>query len=301
MKRLLDIRPHEMMHVKKDDLLNAIKASEGRTMVAEVIAPAPALLWDVSNPELASAFGADMLILNMYDTDQPEIFCYPYEGKTLLKDLSNTVGRMVGINLEPVSQKALMDERTEISKGRIASLNSAQKAYDQGAQYILLTGNPKTGVTNDEIIASIKEISQALGQHLIIMAGKMHSAGIASETSRQMLNKNDIDAFIAAGSDIILIPAPGTVPGFSESYVSELVDHIHVRGKLAMSAIGTSQEGSDKETIKAIALAAKRAGVDLHHIGDAGYPGIAVPENIMHYSIAIRGIRHTYRRMAMRK
>lgn len=301
MKRLLDIRPHEMVSTSKAELLNAIKASEGRTMVAEVIAPAPALLWDVSNPELASAFGADMLILNMYDTENPSIFSYAYDGPTLLKDLSKTIGRMVGINLEPVSDKALMDEKTLVPKGRQASTVSAQKAFDQGAQYILLTGNPKTGVTNDEIIKSIQEISDHLGEKIIIMAGKMHSAGIGSETSRQMLNKTDIDAFIDAGSDIILIPAPGTVPGFSESYVAELVDHIHLKGKLAMSAIGTSQEGSDKETIKAIALAAKRAGVDCHHIGDAGYPGIAVPENIMHYSIAIRGIRHTYRRMAMRK
>ena len=301
MKRLLDIRPHEMFSITKKELINAIKASEGRTMVAEVIAPAPALLWDVSNPELASAFGADMLILNMYDTDQPSIFSYPYEGPTLLKDVSQTVGRMVGINLEPVSKETLMDEKSEVPKGRQASVESAEKARAQGAQYILLTGNPKTGVTNEEIIKSIKEIAQKLGDQLLIMAGKMHSAGIAAETSRQMLNPSDIDAFIDAGSDVILIPAPGTVPGFSESYVAELVDHIHLRGKLAMSAIGTSQEGSDKETIKAIALAAKRAGVDLHHIGDAGYPGIAVPENIMHYSIAIRGIRHTYRRMAMRK
>lgn len=301
MKRLLDIRPHEMYQVQKKDLLNAIKASEGRTMVAEVIAPAPALLWDVSNPELASAFGADLLILNMYDTEHPSIFAYPYEGSTLLKDLSQSVGRMVGINLEPVSDAALMDEKTDISSGRVASVASAEKAYQQGAQYVLLTGNPKTGVTNEEIIKSIKKIAEALGDKLIIMAGKMHSAGIASETSRQMLNTDDIDAFIEAGSDIILIPAPGTVPGFSENYVAELVDYVHLKGKLAMSAIGTSQEGADKETIKAIALAAKRAGVDLHHIGDAGYPGIAVPENIMHYSIAIRGIRHTYRRMAMRK
>jgi hypothetical protein len=301
MKRLLDIRPHDMHQVQKKDLLNAIKASEGRTMVAEVIAPAPALLWDVSNPELASAFGADLLILNMYDTEHPSIFAYPYEGSTLLKDLSQSVGRMVGINLEPISDAALMDEKTDISSGRVASVASAEKAYQQGAQYVLLTGNPKTGVTNEEIIKSIKKIAEALGDKLIIMAGKMHSAGIASETSRQMLNTDDIDAFIEAGSDIILIPAPGTVPGFSESYVAELVDHVHLKGKLAMSAIGTSQEGADKETIKAIALAAKRAGVDLHHIGDAGYPGIAVPENIMHYSIAIRGIRHTYRRMAMRK
>jgi hypothetical protein len=40
-------------------------------------------------------------------------------------------------------------------------------------------------------------------------------------------------------------------------------------------------------------------GTDIHHIGDAGMsPGMATPENIMIYSIAIKGKRHTYRRMA---
>ena len=40
-------------------------------------------------------------------------------------------------------------------------------------------------------------------------------------------------------------------------------------------------------------------GTDIHHIGDSGYVGMALPENITAYSVAIRGIRHTYRRMAM--
>ena len=41
----------------------------------------------------------------------------------------------------------------------------------------------------------------------------------------------------------------------------------------------------------------KMTGTDIHHIGDAGYK-TANPENIMDYSIAIRGKRHTYIRMA---
>ena len=41
------------------------------------------------------------------------------------------------------------------------------------------------------------------------------------------------------------------------------------------------------------------AGADIHHIGDSGYMGMALPENIMAYSVAIRGKRHTYRRMAV--
>ena len=65
-----------------------------------------------------------------------------------------------------------------------------------------------------------------------------------------------------------------------------------------MTAIGTSQEGADEQTIRQIALLCKMSGTDLHHLGDAGFPGIAAPENIMSYSIAIRGKRHTYARMA---
>ena len=52
-------------------------------------------------------------------------------------------------------------------------------------------------------------------------------------------------------------------------------------------------------TIRQIALMCKMAGADIHHIGDSGYMGMALPENITAYSVAIRGKRHTYRRMAM--
>lgn len=38
--------------------------------------------------------------------------------------------------------------------------------------------------------------------------------------------------------------------------------------------------------------------MDIQHIGDAGYSGVADPENLMALSIAIRGKRHTYYRMA---
>ena len=57
-------------------------------------------------------------------------------------------------------------------------------------------------------------------------------------------------------------------------------------------------EGADIQTIRQIALMAKQSGTDIHHIGDSGYLGMALPENIMAYSIAVRGIRHTYHRMA---
>lgn len=299
-KRVLDIRPNEFDAYEGKTVVNAIRASEGRTMVSEIICPAPALFYDVSNAELAAAFGADVLLFNMYDVNNPTLSGYPYEGTRLLKDIRKKVGRFVGINLEPVSKETLMDQRVDVPSGRIASVENAKKAYEQGAQFLLLTGNPKTGVTNKEIVQSIRAIKAEIGDKLVIAAGKMHAAGIGGETAKNIINESDVDAFIDAGADILLIPAPGTVPGISEAYAESLVNLAHQRGILALSAIGTSQEGADSHTIKNIALSAKRVGVDMHHLGDAGFFGIANPENIKTYSTVIKGIRHTYRRMAMK-
>ena len=77
-----------------------------------------------------------------------------------------------------------------------------------------------------------------------------------------------------------------------------LISCAHRHGALTITAIGTSQEGADVATIRQIALMCKMAGADIHHIGDTGVPGMALPQNIMAYSIAIRGERHTYHKMA---
>jgi hypothetical protein len=98
--------------------------------------------------------------------------------------------------------------------------------------------------------------------------------------------------------DVILTPSPGTIPGITLEKTEKWVQFVHEKGDFVMLTIGKSQEGADEHTIRQIALASKMAGADLYHIGDAGYHGIAVPENITTYSIAIRGKRHTYIRMA---
>jgi hypothetical protein len=44
---------------------------------------------------------------------------------------------------------------------------------------------------------------------------------------------------------------------------------------------------------------AKEIGVDAHHVGDAGYHGVGDPHLLHAYSLAVRGRRHTWRRMAL--
>lgn len=292
MKRLLNCTTSEMLSMNKDELKQSILASEGRTIMTETVVACPPLLGDLTNAELAVSFGSDMVLLNVFDCDHPHINGLP-ETDEPVKLLKKLVGRPVGCNLEPIDENAkMMENRLEISHGRHATKETFIKAKELGFDFICLTGNPGTGVSNASIENAIKLAKEYFGG--MIIAGKMHSSGI----DEALVDLPSIERFIDAGADIILMPAVYTVPGLSEEEVRDACKLIKSKGALSLSSIGTSQEGSDEGTIREIALVNKRCGIDIQHIGDAGWCGIALPENIMALSIAIRGKRWTYHKIA---
>lgn len=298
MKRLFDLTAREIRELSKSELLDSLRLCEGRVMMSELMAHMPAILGDVSNAEVAAAFGADIIMVNTYDTTKPFIAGMDHEEP--LKEVARLTGRVIAATLEPVDLSVQSGHyREKLSAGRLATVENVAHLIEQGVRIVLLTGNPSTFVSNEAILASIREIKNQFGDQIVIASGKMHSSGMLNESSGEMVQIADVDGFIDAGADIVLVPAPGTVPGFTTSKVEGLIGHIQRRGKLALTSIGTSQEGADVDTIRRIALEAKMAGSDIHHIGDCGMgPGMAIPENIMAYSTVIRGRRHTYRQMA---
>lgn len=302
-KRFLDCTASDFEKMTKDDQLFAIGASEGRVLACETIGTVSPLLSDISNAELAAAMGADVVLLNIFDVENPKILGIPnVKPEDIVKEVKRLTGRPVGINLEPVEQSgklAKVDDVWAMTDGRRATLKNAMKAAEMGVDFILLTGNPGTGVSNQAITETLEVFRKEVGDKIILAAGKMHASGILSEAAERIITREDIKAFADAGADILLLPAPGTVPGITMEYVRGLVSYAHSLGKLTITAIGTSQEGADVETIRQIALMCKMTGTDIHHLGDSGYTGIALPENIMAYSAVIKGVRHTYRRMAM--
>lgn len=300
-KRMLDCFTSDFNIFTKEELLQSIRKSEGRTILCETIGTVRPMLGDVTNAEFVSAMGADMLLLNMFDVEKPEIQGLPEgKGEDAIRMVKELTGRPVGINLEPVEADGRGESSPlwQMSEGRRATLENAVKAYNMGADMILLTGNPGMGVTNEAIEETLKLYREHLGDKIILAAGKMHAAGILEEAAENIMTKDDIKRFRKAGADILLFPAPATVPGITMEYVRELVGYAHSLGALTITAIGTSQEGADADTIRRIALMCKMTGTDIHHLGDTGYTGMALPENIQTYSVAVRGIRHTYHRMA---
>lgn len=301
-RRFLDCSATELAALDKKALLQSLKASEGRVLMSESIVAVQPFLHDVTNAELAASQGADLLLLNMFDAEQPVVQGMPAGGRPqeTIRDLQRLTGRVIGVNLEAVDPESGFndDEFWRVSPGRAATALNARRLVEMGARFLVLTGNPANGVSNRAINHSLREIKEAVGAEVALMTGKMHSSGVVRESGAKILSCTDVESFVANGADVILLPAPGTVPGMSVEAAQALIARAHELGAMAMTAIGTSQEGSDTDTIRRIALMSKMAGADLHHIGDTGYFGIALPENILAYGIAIRGIRHTYARMA---
>ncbi len=301
-KRFLDCNASDFAVCSKQDLLTAIAGSEGRTLLCETIGMAMPILGDVTNAELAASMGADILLLNLFDVNKPVINALPKVApQDTIREIKRLTGRPVGINLEPAppaKNDGTQQEVWSLTEGRRATLENAQKALEMGVNMIVLTGNPGVGVSNEAIVETLKLFHKSIGDKIILSAGKMHASGILSEGGENIIKKQDVKEFCDAGADIILMPAPGTVPGITMEYIHSLVAYAHSLGALTITTVGTSQEGTDTSTMKQIALMCKMTGTDMHHLGDSGYLGIALPENILAYSTAIRGVRHTYRRMA---
>ncbi len=300
-KRLLDCFSSDFEGFTRADILESIAKSEGRALACETIGTIRPMLGDITNAEFVSAMGADIVLLNLFDVLRPEIqglpACAPQDTIRTLKALT---GRLIGVNLEPVEEgwEGEGDPLWKMSEGRRATVENALRAVEMGADILLLTGNPGMGVSNAAIEKTLRLYRERLGGRAVLAAGKMHTAGVLAEAAENIMIREDIERFRGAGADILLLPAPGTTPGATVESVRELVACAHGLGALTITAIGTSQEGADVETIRRIALMCKMTGTDIHHLGDAGYAGMSLPENIQAYSVAIRGIRHTARRMA---
>ncbi|MBF8969632.1 haloacid dehalogenase-like hydrolase [Streptococcus sp. NLN76] len=291
MKRLLSTYASDIAAMSPQDLKRSIRASEGRIVMGETVVTAAPLIAGVSNAEMMAAFSCDLLVLNELDVFKPEIVGF-YDCPNPIAELKRLTGRPIGINLEPVDgSQELLENQVDLPAGRLVSSQSLQQAQELGVDFIMLTGNPATGVS----LAAISEAIALTKQHFsgLVFAGKMHGAGLGEA----VVDASALLDFVRLGADGILVPAVGTVPGVREDQLAPIVDQVKAQGALVISTIGTSQESADSQTVRDFALSNKRVGSDIHHIGDGSYGRMPDPENILALSLAVRGKRHTYFKM----
>ncbi len=100
MKRFLNLKPSEMINLSNGELLESVFASESRIIMAEsIVTKTPSD--GITGAEVARAFGADLILLNLIDVFEPKIAGLPMSDNPI-ELITELTGRPVGLNLEPI-------------------------------------------------------------------------------------------------------------------------------------------------------------------------------------------------------
>lgn len=314
--RILHATPKQILSMTTDELLTAIRISEGRTIMACGRIRSGNLVDYVSNAELAAKFGADIVMLDTYEPANPYIPGWPSKDLAIdemtkdiqiskgvgysLKEIRETIGRPVAILLV-VNSEGNKAGALKHYGNILASKENAEKAIESGADLVCVTGWAPPEVLKK----TLEDVRKVTKGKAILEYNRPHGPGLLGSTEIKLgptglISDDEVRMILDAGVDIMGLPGPGTYPGFTLNYVTHFVEMIHNAGVMSSLGLHTSQEGADIDTIRRLALLNKQAGADMHELGDSGFnEAIIEPLNIMEYSIAIRGRRHTYRRMAM--
>ena len=302
--RFIDCTYDQMEEMNAPEMKRSILMSEGRVLCAQTNSMCVNHVAGVTNLEVCAAMGSDMIMVNTYHLGNDQ---YNPSFKNLtfqrLKELSRCC---LGIYLECSRQSSGSDFTlggSDYLAGRIATKENLEKIMELGAKFVVLGGNPGQGTKLDIVIESVRKAKEIVGDKCLIMAGKWEDGVDEKVLGDPMADydaKEIIQKLVEAGADVITLPAPGSRHGITVECIRDLVTYTHQLGAAALCFLDSSVEGADEDTIRMISLWMKQTGADIHAIGDAGYVGMPVPENIYTMSIALRGRRFTFKRMAGR-
>lgn len=294
--RILDAAPRELLAMNGAALKVSIAAAEGRTIAAEVIAPYQSPVDGVTHGEIAAVMGADLVILDQYDTLQPQISGAPADllsQPAPLYAYAELIGRPVGLNLivADARQGAFLG-------GRLVNPANVERAVKQGCRIINLYTRPKIGGTHEGMLAAARMIHEVAGDDALLIGVPSFSRPAPRSAEATRAYYEDALALVAAGCAGIALPMPGSKQGWAFDAAAAIVDAVRGAGALAWLFLTGSIEGAPEALITQMALQAKQIGADAYRIDEAGLSGMPVPENILAFSLAIRGRQHTFRRMA---
>lgn len=283
-------------------LKESIRLSEGRVVMGQhLLFASEGLVRGVTNAEVMFAFGADMVLLNTFnfndERNNPGL-----QGLTFAQ-LKKRCARPIGVYLGCPGANRPTQKKLYDAEGMLATPEHVARAVKMGVDFIVLGGNPGSGTSIEDVIATTAWIKERYGDEVLLFAGKWED-GVNERVLGDPLASYDAREVIAclvdAGADVIDFPAPGSRNGISTAHIQQLVQYVHAYkpGTLAMTFLNSSVEGADPETVRLIALKMKETGADIHAIGDGGFSGCTCPENIHQLSVSLKGRPYTYFRMA---
>jgi len=322
-KRLLNDSPREMLSLASRELFQAIKMSEGRIVIGDARVRGCNLVQYVCNAEVCAAFGSDIVAINAYNPQRPMFPGLPSknpEDDEPFREIQVPIGRgwsarevraligrplMTSLLAAPSYGGGMVDTGFTEAKGdtiagaALITKKNVELVVEQGFDILALYG----WCEEKDLIEHVRETKKLVGDRILIESGVPHGPGLIYAKNspyqlRDLIGPDYAIKLVKAGADIIQIPAVGSLPGFTPEHVGAIIDAVHAEGALVTVGIHNSQEGTDIETIRRIAIDNKTLGADMQMLGDAGLnENMGLPETIMALCIALKGHRHTYRRM----
>ncbi|MBL8132256.1 MAG: hypothetical protein JNL42_10395 [Anaerolineae bacterium] len=292
-KRLLEAVASDFQAMDGVELAESIRQAEGRTLAAEVIAAAEPPVSGVSGGELAAAMGADIVALDQYDPFAPRIAGVEpgLLGDQPLAQYSLLLGRPLGINL-------IVAEPDPALGGRLFSRASLDAAVTQGVNLIFLYARPRQGGTAAMQSDAARLIASAHPRAALVVGVPSFSKPPPRDAASFESHRQEILALLDAGCHGIGMPMPGSKQGWRADQTAALIDVVQGRGGLAWLFVTGSVEGAPPAVMHDLAVLGKQLGADAFRLDEAGLSGMPNPENIFAFSLALRGARHTYRRIA---
>ena len=93
-KRLLDCYASDFERFTKQDLLESIAKSEGRVVACETIGTIQPMLGNITNAEFVASMGADIVLLNVFDVQNPVLKGLPEtKPEETVRCLKKLIGR----------------------------------------------------------------------------------------------------------------------------------------------------------------------------------------------------------------
>ena len=297
-KRMIDARASDFAQMDGAGLAKSIRTAEGRTVAAEVIATYESPVEGVSHGEICGAFGADILCLDRYDCKAPSIPGAPHEivsGPTPLADYAKLTGRPVGINMI-CADPTVAEQNT----GQYYTEENFETVVQQGVDLVFFYAIASDGGTIERQAEVVRNVRATYGDRVLI-AGVPFYTQLEPPTSEALLKEHEtaVRTLIEGGCHMIGFPMPGTSQGWRIAETARLVDVTHEAGALAWLFITGSVEGAQESILQRLAMEAKMIGADAVRVDEAGLSGMPLAESVYAFSRALRGVRHTYRRMAM--
>lgn len=219
--RLINAHRSEIQTFTAAELKQSIWDSEGRVILAQNFVAMAPLSWGTTNPELAQAMGADMVFLNGYSLN-PEaslpglmVGSWASQQQYRLPGMRDLVDVPLGVYLECGVQHDISNDTVQMQRSdRAASAENLAAVVGEGANFVVLGGNPGTGTSFEGILAATKLAKEQVGDQLLVFAGKWEDGAkqpvLGDPTQTPDYYKNVIAELIDAGADVVCLPMPGS-------------------------------------------------------------------------------------------